>query len=58
MWEGHVHTAAFHMDDHRVLLYSTRNSAQRYAAAWIGGAFGEEGAHVCVWLNPFPVHLK
>ena len=29
-------------------LYSTRNSAQCYVAAWIGGEFGEEWIHVYV----------
>ena len=38
--------------------HSTRNSAQCYGAAWMGGEFGEEWIHVYVWLSPFPVHLK
>ena len=29
------------------LLCSTRNSAQCYAAAWMGGEFGGEWIHVC-----------
>ena len=37
---------------------STRNSAQCYGAAWMGGEFGEEWIHVYAWLSPFPVHLK
>ena len=40
------------------LLYSTGNSAQCYAAAYMGGEFGEEWIHVYVWLIPFAVHLK
>ena len=40
------------------LLYSTRNSSQCYVAAWMGGEFGGEWIHVCVWLSPFAVHLK
>ena len=40
------------------LLYSTGISAQCYAAAWIGGEFGEEWIHVYVWLSPFIVHQK
>ena len=32
------------------LLYSTWNSAQCYVAAWMGGEFGGEWAHVYVWL--------
>ena len=35
------------------LLYSIRNSALRYAAAWMGGDFGGEWIHVYVWLSPF-----
>ena len=40
------------------LLYSTGNSAQCYVAAWVGGEFGGEWIHVCVWLSPFAVPLK
>ena len=40
------------------LLYSTGNSAQCYAAAWMGGEFGGEWIHAYVWLSPFAVHLK
>ena len=40
------------------LLYSTRNSVQRYMWAWMGGEFRGELTHVCVWLNCFTVHLK
>ena len=40
------------------LLYSTRNSAQCYVAAWMGVAFGGEWIHVYVWLSPFAIHLK
>ena len=40
------------------LLYNTRNSAQCYVAAWMGGEFGEEWIHAYVWLSPFTVHLK
>ena len=40
------------------LLYSTRNSAQSYVAAWMGGEFGGEWIHVYVRLNPLAVHLK
>ena len=34
------------------------NSAQCYKATWMGGEFGGEWIHVCVWLSPFAVHLK
>ena len=40
------------------LLYITRNSAQCYVAAWMGGELGGEGIHVYAWLSPFTVHLK
>ena len=40
------------------LLSSTGNSAPCYVASWMGGEFGGEWMHVCVWLSPFTVHLK
>ena len=40
------------------LLYSTGNSIQCYAAAWMGGGFGWEWIHVYTWLSPFAIHLK
>ena len=40
------------------LLYSTGGSAQCYAAATMGGAFGGEGVCIYVWLSPFAVHQK
>ena len=43
LWEGHVHTAIFKMDN---LLYST----------WMG--LGGEWIHVQACLSPFVVHLK
>ena len=39
-------------------LYTTGNPAQRSVAAWMGGEFGGEWIHVCVWLSPSAVHLK
>ena len=33
------------------LLYSTRNSAQCYVSAWMGGSFGGEWIHVYVSLT-------
>ena len=39
---GCVYTALFKMITNKVLLYSTWNSAQCYAAAWMGGEFGGE----------------
>ena len=41
------------------LLYSTKNSAQCYVAAWRGGEFGEKkGIHVYIWRSSVAVHLK
>ena len=40
------------------LMYSTWNSTQCYAAAWMGGDFGGEWILAYVWLSPFAVHLK
>ena len=40
------------------LLDSTGDSAQCHVAAWMGGEFGREWIHVCVWLSPFAVHLR
>ena len=35
VWEGHVHTAIFKMDN-KNLLYRTGNSIQCYVPAWMG----------------------
>ena len=40
------------------LLYSTGNSAQCQARAWVGGEFGGYWIHVYVWLSCSAVHLK
>ena len=37
------------------LLYRTGNSAQCYVASWMGGEFGGEWIHICVWVSPFDV---
>ena len=42
----------------KVLLYSTRKSAQCCVAARMGAEFGGECIHVYVQLSPFAVHLK
>ena len=40
-------------------LYSTWNSAQCYAPAWMGGEIEGEWIHIYVWPSPFAViHLK
>ena len=35
------------------ILYHTRNSAQCYVPAWMGGGFREEWIQVYIWLSPF-----
>ena len=40
------------------LLYCTWNSAPCHVAAWMGGEFGGEWIHVCVWLSASTVYLK
>ena len=42
----------FKWKSNKDLLYNTRNSAQCYVGAWVGGEFGKEWMHVFVWLNP------
>ena len=36
------------------LRYSTGSSAQCCVAAWMGGEFGGERTHLCVWLHHSP----
>ena len=44
LWEGHVHTAIFKMDNQQNLLYSKWNSAQCYVPArYGGGCLGKNG---------------
>ena len=38
-----VHIAVFNIDNQQGPMYSAENSAQRYVAAWMGGALGENG---------------
>ena len=40
------------------LLHSPGKSAQCHVAAGMGGEFGGEWVHECVWLSPFAVPLK
>ena len=58
VWDVHVHTAIFKMDNHKDLLHSTWNSAQSDVIAWVRGEFRREGIHLYLWLSPFAVHLK
>ena len=43
VWEQHIHTAIFKMDNQLGLPYSTGNSAQCYMASWMGGEFKKNG---------------
>ena len=56
VWDRQTHTAVFKMDNQQ--LYSTENSTQCYAAAWMEGEFWGEWIYVSVWPSPFAVHLK
>ena len=56
VWDGHGHTAIFKTNKN--LLYSTRNSAHCYGAAWMGGEFGGEWIRVYMWLSLLTVHQK
>ena len=66
MGEGIVRESGMDMDTllyptwrtSKDLLDSTGDSAQCRVAAWMGGEFGGEWIHACVWLSPFAVHLK
>ena len=58
IWDGHIHIAMFKMDNQQEPMYSTGNSAQCYAAAWMGGEGGGEWIHVYVWLSLLSVQLK
>ena len=52
LWEGHVHTATFNMDNQQRPIYSTWNSAQLFVAAWMKESLGERDAwFVCVPLS-------
>ena len=52
------HAATKDPTTNRDLLHSTGDSAQCYAAAWMGAEFEGEWIHVYVCLSPFTVHLK
>ena len=39
-------------------LCSAWDSDQCYVAAWMGGEFGGEWIHVCIWLSLFSSRLK
>ena len=43
VWDGHVHTAIFKMNNQQRPTIQTQNSAQCYVAGWMGGCLGENG---------------
>ena len=47
-WDGYVHTAILNVGNQQGPTYSTRNSAQCYHAAWMGGGLREEEIHAYV----------
>ena len=55
-----MQSALLHLkiDNQQDLLYSPRNSAQCYVAAWMRGEFGGEWIHIYVWLSSFARYLK
>ena len=46
VWDPHVHTAIFQMDNQQDPLHTTWSSVQGYVVAWMGGEFGGEWIHV------------
>ena len=58
VWDGHVHTVIFKVDNQQGLQYETGKSARCYVAAWMGREFSREWLHVYVWPSPFGVCLK
>ena len=47
----------YQQQEHQDLLHSTGNSAQHYAAAWMGGEFG--GEWIQIWMaESLAIHLK
>ena len=49
VWDGHVHTAIFKMDNQQGPMQSIWNSAQCYVPGWMEAGSGEEWIHVlCV----------
>ena len=51
VWGRRANSAIFTVDNQQVLLNSTGNSGQCYAAAWVGQAFCGESIRVHVWLE-------
>ena len=58
LWDQHVHTPIFKMDNQQKTVSHMELSDQRYVAAWMGEKFGGAWIHVYVWLIRFAVHLK
>ena len=58
VWDGHVHTAIFKMDNQQGPTVSHMELCSVCVATWKRGEFGGEGIHVYAWLSPFTVHLE
>ena len=51
VWDGQVHTDILKMDNQQGHTLDTGNTAQRYAAAWMGGEFGRDRyMYMCVYI--------
>ena len=42
VWEGHVHSVVFKMDNQQGPIVQHMELSQWYVAAWMGGKFGGE----------------
>ena len=58
VWDGHVHTAKFKMDNQQGPIVQQIELAQCSMAALKEVGVEGEWMHECVWLNPFTMHLK
>ena len=58
VWDGHVHTAVFKMDNQQAPTVQHRELCSMSCGRLDGREFGGEWIHVHVWLSPFTVHLK
>ena len=48
VWNGHVHTAIFKMDNQQGPTVRQMELCQRYVGAWMGGEFGGDG-YMCMF---------
>ena len=57
VWDGHVHTVVFKMDNQQGPTVQ-HMKLKCFVAAWKRGEFGGAWIHVYVWLSSFAVRLK